>query len=113
MQTAESFLSPLIPELQAFQISCFRSSNICEQQSDENDVFRCKDSASFMACSAGKAIAFTPALTASTSVSVLCFPFGLMQPSTKGVLGNISLEATSTLAMSTGLGGVAASITVP
>ena len=32
---------------------------------------------------------FTPALTANTSLSVLCFSFGLMQPSTKGVLGNI------------------------
>jgi hypothetical protein len=91
----------------------FKSSNIWEQQSDEKDVCMCIDSANLMAPSAGKAMAFTPALTANTSVSVLCFPFGLMQPNTNGVLGNISLAETNTLAISMGLGGIAASITVP
>ncbi len=92
----------MILEPCAFQTSRFKSSNVCEQQSDENDVSMCMDSASSKACSAGKAIAFTPALTASTSVSVLCFLFGLMQPNTNGILGNFKRVATITLAMSAG-----------
>ena len=49
----------------------------------KKDVSMCMGSESLMVCSAGKAMAFTPALTASMSVSVLCFPLGLMQPSIK------------------------------
>jgi len=89
------------------------SSNICEQQSDENVVSSFIDSASCIACSEGKAMALTPALIAHVSVSALCFPFGRMQPSTKGVFGIMNRAATSTRAMSSGDGGATSCIGVP
>lgn len=53
-----SFLTLRCPHFHTFQTIRFRSSKIGEQRSDENDVSMCIDSAGFMACSAGKAMAF-------------------------------------------------------
>jgi len=71
------------------------------------------ESAKRMASLEGKAMALTPALTAHVSVSALCFPFGRMQPSTRGVFGIMNLAATSTRAMISGEGGATSCIGVP
>ena len=91
----------------------FRSLYIWAQQKEEYFTWMPCFSVYLMASSLGNAMPSMPALRVKISVSARCLPFGLMHPSTSGVLGNIARAVAVVRAMVIGGGGLVFAMVVP